>query len=424
MGRFNSERCRALVRRFVAAKVAVLSLDARIAIVKEAVGSLYAAKQRTVLALLGILIGIGSVIAMMSVGMIAKVETLKQFQELGTEILTVQQVQIYDAEGQRTKATIRLEDALALPAAVPAVAAAGPWLQSFGGFSYAGKRIGDGEVIGVTEIFADLSKLSLAQGRFISDLDFRRYFCVIGSRVAQAMRRAGAQAVVGETIKVNERLFTVIGVLKSVPSGGLRNFNPNIAVLVPIATARRTFRSPDIRQIIARMPPGVHYTTATSAIEAYFRGKSEDLRISVESAKQLIEQMDKQMQLFTLLLGTIGSISLIMGGAGVMNVMLASVSERHREIGIRRAMGARHRDIQNQFLVEAVVLSLVGGVFGVVLGVLASYVVCIVTGWTFLISLTAVSLGVGVASAVGVFFGFYPAYQAARLDPIAALRAP
>jgi putative ABC transport system permease protein len=124
------------------------------------------------------------------------------------------------------------------------------------------------------------------------------------------------------------------------------------------------------------------------------------------------------MRMFTLLLGAIGSISLIVGGIGVMNVMLVSVTERRREIGIRRALGARRRDIRNQFLIESVVLSMIGGLLGIVLGVGAAYVICIFTDWTFLVS----ALGVGVASAVGIFFGLYPAWQAARLDPIAALR--
>ena len=128
------------------------------------------------------------------------------------------------------------------------------------------------------------------------------------------------------------------------------------------------------------------------------------------------------MRLFTLLLAAVGGISLLLGGIGVMNVMLVSVTERRLEIGIRRALGARRRDIQWQFLIESIILSLVGGVFGIALGFGASYVICQFSSWTFQVPAVAVGLGVGVASAVGVFFRFYPAWQAARLDPIAALR--
>jgi putative ABC transport system permease protein len=133
--------------------------------------------------------------------------------------------------------------------------------------------------------------------------------------------------------------------------------------------------------------------------------------------------MEKQMQLFTLLLGAIGSISLVVGGVGVMNVMLVSVTERKKEIGIRRALGAKRSDIQNQFLVEAMILSMLGGAIGIVIGIGVSYVLSIVNNWEYMISYMAILLGVGVSSSVGIFFGYYPAYQAARLDPITALRS-
>ena len=141
------------------------------------------------------------------------------------------------------------------------------------------------------------------------------------------------------------------------------------------------------------------------------------------SAEELIERMEKQMKLFTLLLGAVGSISLIVGGVGVMNVMLVSVTERRREIGIRRALGAKRGGIQSQFLIESMILSIIGGIFGIGLGVAASYVIAHFSKWEFLISYPAILLGFGVSSVVGIFFGFYPAHQAARLDPIAALRS-
>ena len=153
----------------------------------------------------------------------------------------------------------------------------------------------------------------------------------------------------------------------------------------------------------------------------YFRRVAPRVAVRVQSAQKLIEQMQRQMQTFALLLAAIGSISLIMGGVGVMNVMLISVSERRREIGIRRALGARRLDIQSQFLTEAVVLSLVGGVFGLLLGVAGTWGFCRFSQWTFLVDPGAAVSGFVVACAVGVFFGFQPAYQAARLDPIAAL---
>ncbi len=171
------------------------------------------------------------------------------------------------------------------------------------------------------------------------------------------------------------------------------------------------------------MSPGAHHLKATSDVKRWFRRKPKPASVRVQSAEALIEQMHKQMRLFTLLLGAMGGISLLAGGIGVMNVMLVSAAERRLEIGIRRALGARRLDIQNQFLIESVILSLLGGVVGIALGIGMTYGICSYSKWTFLISMEAMGLGLGVAGAAGVFFGLYPAYQAARLDPVRALRS-
>ena len=390
---------------------------------KEAIGSLYAAKQRSLLALVGIVIGIGSVIAMISVGLIAKAEALRQFQELGTEIVNIYaRPDRTGPGGGGSGRMLRLADAMGLAEETPSIDAAAPWIQRSGKFQYAGRRVGEGDFLGIGAAFADLNKLILDEGRFISDLDGHRDWCVIGAQIAQAMRGAGARQIVGERIKLEGRLYTIVGVLRSMERGQ-RSFDPNRTAFVPISNAQRLFGQPEIRRIIARMQPGAHYTVAGQEVKAYLHRKARGLRVTVESAKELIKQMQKQAQLFTLLLGAVGSISLIVGGIGVMNVMLVSVTERRREIGIRRALGARRRDIQSQFLIEAVILSLVGGALGIGVGVGASWGLCTYTGWTFLVSPMTMVLGVGVASGVGIFFGLYPAYQASRLDPIAALRA-
>ena len=389
--------------------------------IKEAVSSLYATKQRSLLALVGIIIGIGSVIAMISVGSIVKFESLRQYRELGTDILTIRR--LHNSGRVRRQVYIDLTHALELADRTPAIAAAAPWTQIYGPFVYAGQEISRGEVLGVRASFADLTKLHLSAGRFISDLDFRRYYCVVGNEVAQAMRRAGARRVVGALIRLDGHLYTVVGVLQPTLVKDARSFNADRGAFVPMSTARRAFDNSNIAMVIARMRPGVHHTVATAEVESYFRRRAKDLRIEVISARQLIQQMEKQSQLFTLLLGVVGSISLIVGGIGVMNVMLVSVTERRKEIGIRRALGAKRKDIQSQFLIESLLLSLVGGLCGLGLGIGSSYIICQFSGWTFMLSATAMLLGVGVASAVGIFFGFYPAYQAAQLNPVTALRA-
>ena len=386
--------------------------------VREAVVSLYAAKQRSFLALIGIVIGIGSVIAMLSVGTIAKHQSLERFRELGTDFLTIQVRGVGpDPPG------LRLEDAVGLPEGTSSIAGAAPWSQGHGAVVYGGKKIANAPVLGVTGDFLELNRLRLEEGRAISDLDFRRAHCVVGSRIATALRRAGAKQAVGEPIRLGDRICTVVGALRASPRYGMQPFDASRIVLIPVSTAERLFPQRGVNQMVARMKPEIHHTEATAEVREYFRRKAPRTAVTVQSAQRLIEQMQRQTQTFALLLAAIGSISLIVGGVGVMNVMLVSVTERRKEIGIRRALGARRFDIQSQFLTESVVLSLIGGVFGIGAGIGGTWAFCHFSGWQFLVDPTAAALGFVVACFVGVFFGLQPAHQAARLDPIAALRS-
>ena len=384
---------------------------------KEAAASLVSTRQRSLLALLGIAIGIGSVIAMISVGMIVREEALKHFRELGTDILNLYLRSSNPAAGQFT-VTPELIFGLT---SLPSIAAVAPYVTTYGEATFAGRTIKDVTFIGATAALADLNKLKVEEGRYISDLDYRRYFCVIGSGVAADLRQVGFERIIGETVKVGGSAYTVVGVMQYTPQGR-RRFDANQSVIIPVSTAQRVFINPGISSVTVRMSPGVHHVVATREISEYFRYKAPGLEVRVRSAEELIEQMHNQMRLFALMLGAVGGISLLVGGIGIMNVMLVSVSERRQEIGIRRALGARRSDIQTQFLIESLILSLAGGVVGVVAGIGTTWAICQFTDWTFLISFGAMGLGVGVASGTGVFFGYYPAWQAARLDPIAALR--
>ena len=387
--------------------------------VKEAVVSLYAAKQRSFLALIGIVIGIGSVIAMLSVGTIAKHQSLERFRELGTDYLTIRA----RGAGSGGRLGVRLEDAVGLPEGTASIAGAAPWSESNTAIVYGGKKIADAPALGVTGNFLELNRLRLAEGRAISDLDFRRVHCVIGARITASLRRAGVEKPVGAAIRLNDRICTVVGVLHAAPRSGMQPFEADRSVLIPVSTAQRLFPRHRLNRMVARMRPEVHHTAATKEVLDYFRRKAPRLSVTVRSAQRLIEQMQRQTQTFALLLAAIGSISLIVGGVGVMNVMLVSVTERRKEIGIRRALGARRFDIQSQFLVESIVLSLIGGVFGILVGVGGTWAFCHFSGWAFFVDPTAAALGFVVAFMVGVFFGIQPAHQAARLEPIAALRS-
>jgi putative ABC transport system permease protein len=219
-----------------------------------------------------------------------------------------------------------------------------------------------------------------------------------------------------------EKYLSIIGVVEEVPMGGMRPYEINEGILMPISTLQRLFRDAEIKNIIGRTHGNLSHDVIEGQIKSYFN-RHDSIPVDVRSAEELINQMQKQMRLFTLLLGTIGSISLVVGGIGVMNVMLVSVTERTREIGIRRALGARQEDILFQFLIESVLLCVIGGFVGVGIGVGASWIISYYANWQFSLCYEAMILGVGVAVGVGVFFGIYPARQAARLSPILALRS-
>lgn len=383
---------------------------------KEALRSLSSSRQRSLLTMIGVVIGVSSMIAMVSIGLIVQAEAVRRFQAQGTDILTLRKQGAYGTG----KTVITLEDALGLMT-LPAIASSAPFLSSSDKVPIA-KRNLNVQVFGVTERFADLRKLVLEEGRFISDLDHRRYFCVVGAGIARTMRSAGVRPLIGGFVTMRKVVYTVVGVLRDIPRDPLGILNANNAVFIPFNTAERVFDNPELENVVVRMSPGAHHDDAIAQMKNYFRLKPKSPKIEVNSPRQLIEQMQSQMQLLTLLLGSVGGISLLVGGLGVMNVMMATVSERRLEIGIRRALGARRRDIQWQFLIESIILSMLGGVFGIALGIGVSYFISHQNGWQFFVSLQAVGLGFGITGGAGVFFGFYPARQAARIDPIVALR--
>ncbi len=388
--------------------------------IKEAFRSLVGAKQRSLLALLGIVIGIGSVIAMVSVGTIVQKESLRHFLAMGTDILEVTR------EGpsggtSRSPSRILLGDIRELGRQSPDIVRIAPYGTSYGYLIHEGKRL-QTPCLGVTESFADVFRLPVENGRFISDLDEYMFFCVLSSKVAGELRKVIKGDIIGKQVLFQGRIFTVLGVVGRLPMSMMRPMEINEGIMIPITTASRLPSNTEIRSFTARLVSQESRFAATSRIQGFFAKKYSGMNLRIKSPEDVIAQMEKQMRLFTLLLGAIGSISLVVGGVGVMNVMLVSVSERRKEIGIRRALGARRADIQAQFLVESILLSIVGGALGILLGIGSSYVACRIFNWEFLVSSGAMLLGVGVSCAVGIFFGFYPARQASKLDPIVALR--
>jgi len=384
--------------------------------VREAVRSLYTAKQRTLLALIGISIAIGAVIALVSIGVIWGEDMLRKASKSGPDIL-----KIWVFSEKKFDEGVTVEDAFLLLDKSETLAEVLPIIHNQVDYSFNGQR-GSVDIIGTIPSHKTMSKLHLKDGRFISSLDNEKSHVVVGSGVFNDDDFNNfIGRLVGGVIKLNNRKYTIIGTLEKT------NFDwyANRSIIMPISTAMRYLGVKNISHIMARMRPDVDFRDATKEIKEYFKQSKPqaDMKVYVRANEQKIEETKEQAAMQTTLLGVISAISLLVGGVGIMNVMLTSVMDRRREIGILRAIGARQRDIRRQFLTEAVILSLIGGILGAGLGILSCYIVCSINEWTFFIPELGIWLGVGVSSLVGIFFGFYPAHKAAKLDPITALRS-
>lgn len=387
---------------------------------REAVRSLTASKQRTLLALIGVIIGIGSVMAMLSVGETVKAEALRQFQQMGTDMVTVRAGFSKPEEGG-SRLVLMPIDFKRLARYALSVRSVSPEVDIYGKVRSGPAQI-SGSIKGVWPIFAEMNRLHVVRGRFLTEYDKGRAFAVLGHGAYKKLVSRGAATPI-KNITIDGRPYQVIGVLGPAKLG----YNSQMvddSVLIHLNMAQRYARQPGINQATVRLWPEADHTQASAEIRALMsRFKGRPVPLDIYSPRQLLEQIAKQMRLYTLLLAAVGSISLIVGGVGIMNMMLVSVTERRREIGIRRAMGAQRRDITSQFLVESMLLSLVGGLMGVGLGVAASLVTAKVQGWHMVWSPGAMAMCLGVSLAVGLFFGYYPARKAAGVDVIVALKA-
>tara|TARA_R110000868_G_scaffold158036_4_gene385925 strand:- start:92002 stop:93201 length:1200 start_codon:yes stop_codon:yes gene_type:complete len=392
--------------------------------IKEAFANLFTAKLRSFLAILGILIGTGSVVALVSSGQLATENALAQFKALGTNLLAVS---IYDQQGganpsaDANTANLSYQDALGL-SKLPNVDKSAPYTSSFFNVSYNGQQL-NASTIGITLGLTDVIKLKVLKGRFVSELDHYSMFCDIGYGLYQKIQQMGVHNPVGTQIRLGNNVFTIVGVLAHWPENSFFDQDVNNSILIPIQTSMLLSKYTDINNVAFRLAPDSDIDKVKKEITDYINTKVPGKSLFIRSAKQIIQKMQAQENTFTILLGVIGGISLLVGGIGVMNIMLVSVVERRREIGIRRAIGAKKRDIETLFLMEAIALSLFGGVLGVVFGVGTSYIIADFSHWEFSLFMTPPLIGFGVSVAIGVFFGFYPARRASKLDPIETLRS-
>ncbi|MGZ6339124.1 MAG: ABC transporter permease [Candidatus Limnocylindrales bacterium] len=382
---------------------------------------------RTALTMLGIIIGVASVVALVSVAQGATQGINTRLQSLGTNLLTVNPGAVRTgatrgAAGSSTMLTIA--DATAL-AALPGVAAVAPELSSQR-LVVAGDQNTTTTVIGTTPGYTTVRAYSVWQGAFLTQatLDKRLRVAVLGATTADNLG-LGASAV-GTDITISGLPFRVIGILQ--PKGGTGFVSPDDEILIPVTTARALFVGTDsVRSVGVSVASADQMETVKAEITTTLEerhtiaaGGTDDFTIQDQS--QLLGTVSSVSDLLTILLAGIASISLIVGGIGIMNIMLVSVRERTREIGIRKAIGARGRDVLAQFLIEALSLSVVGGLVGIAVGVVASFVIGIIACWGFAFSPLTVVVAVGFSAVVGIVFGVWPASQAARLDPVVALR--
>jgi putative ABC transport system permease protein len=387
---------------------------------REAVRSLAASKQRTLLALVGIIIGIGSVMAMLGVGETVKAEALRRFQQMGTDVVTLRPGWGGRDQGGERQA-LHAEDLELLARYARSVRGVSPEVENYGKVQ-AGPAENSVTVKGVWPSFLRINRLEMGRGRFFTPYDESRSFVVLGHEAQRNLVAKGAPQPLTD-VNIEGRPYTVIGVLAPTQGASMGPMTGE-SVLVPLDMAQRWSREPGVSQATVWLwPEADHDAASAEIIELMGRFRGGPARLDIHSPRQLLEQIAGQMRLYTLLLAAVGSISLIVGGVGIMNMMLVSVTERRREIGIRRALGAQQRDIVSQFLVESMLLSLVGGVVGVGLGTAASLIIARLQDWEPMVLPSAMALCLGVSLAVGLFFGYYPARKAAGVDVIVALKA-
>jgi len=390
---------------------------------QEAFANLISAKLRSFLAVLGILVGTASVVAMVSSGELATQHALQQFKKLGTDLLSVSfyHERQADNQTQTQTQTFDLEQVENLQKNIPKLKLIAPYISLYQTISYAGHEL-EGNIIGTTASLQDVIKLQVSQGRFLTPLDDYEYFCFIGQGIFNALKQQGLMQPIGSRLDLGGEIFRIAGVLESWPENSFFNSDVNHAVIIPINAAKLLSQHTDINNLVVRFDKDANIDELQNAITTYMRGISPNLRLFFRSPKQIINSMANQQRTFTLLLGLIGSISLIVGGIGVMNIMLVSVTERRREIGIRKAIGADRAAIRTLFLTEAIILALFGGLLGVIVGIVISLIIAYFAHWQFHLFLLPPFIGFIVSVAVGIFFGFYPAHKAAKLDPIETLR--
>ncbi len=405
-----------------------------LATLKVALTALRVNALRSLLTMLGIIIGVAAVITMAAVGAGAQARVEDQIRSLGSNLIIILSGNFTSGGvrmGSGSQLTITEDDAYALAREIPAVQAAAPVLRSNGQIVFGNSNWAT-QISGVTPDYLEARQWEVVSGRPMdpSQIDSAAKVALVGQTVARAI--FGDADPVGETVRIRRVPHTVIGVLDRKGQSMIGQDQDDV-VLIPITTARKrvlggtNVKTRNVQNITVRVRDGADIAATEQEMRDLLRQRhklasSQEDDFFIRNLSEVLAAQEEASKILALLLAAIASVSLVVGGIGIMNIMLVSVTERTREIGLRLAVGARGRDILTQFLVEAVTLALIGGLIGIGLGMIASYAVGHFAGWRTEMNAASVLLAFGFSGAIGVFFGFYPARTAARLSPIDALR--
>ena len=387
-----------------------------------ALGNLAARKLRTALTMLGMVFGVGAVIAMLSIGAGGEQKALEAIGRLGLQnvLVKAKEVKPEDRQELRKKSLgVSLRDGEAIAEAVPNVERVLPRVEvkAYKILATGGKA--KGKVLGLSADYAAVADVPIAEGRFFDKRDQAEHAQV--AVVGPAIRRDlfGYGAAIGRQVKINDVWVEVIGIL--------HGDGTDKEIWIPVSTAMRKFdRDPldaPVDELVVKVKDGVSTGATAELIRPLLdrlHGGADDYDIVIPEA--LLAQRRQTQRIFNIVMGSIAGISLLVGGIGIMNIMLASVMERTREIGVRRAIGARRVDIRAQFVIESFAISVIGGLSGVIIGIVMAKVVAAYAGWPTVITFTSLAVSTGVSMTVGLVSGLYPATRAAELDPIEALR--
>ncbi len=409
----------------------------------SALKSLQQHRLRSFLTMLGVIFGVAAVIAMLSIGKGAEYEAIEQIKAFGMNNIRISTLELSKDDQDKAIRTLSkglsYEDALYIKEILPYIEGVAPQ-NLLGKKVYYHQFNPDANIVGTTPEYLDVTSLNLEDGRFISDEDLNEFrkICILGSTIVREMFLK--EDPIGKFITIGGVRFRVVGILqdklKTKDKVKIKSREVNRDIYIPITTSIKKFTITDsksnlknkvdynvVDEIAVKIKAAENLYEAKTVITKILDRRHSNIKdYEIVVPTELLEQSQKTQYLFNMVMACIAGLSLLVGGIGIMNIMLASVTERTKEIGIRRAIGASAQDIMLFFLLEAILISILGGIIGIFTGIGIGKIVNVYAGWKTIVSPESIFLSFGVSSLVGIFFGIYPAFRAARMDPIEALR--